>query len=709
MITITDLTKSFGDHTVLNSLSLKLPDHGLVIIKGENGSGKSTLLNILAGLDRDYVGHIDIDGKNFASFTSKQICDYQRHYVSYVFQKDNLISFLSQKDNLNLNHILEGKKGSFNKDKNRISSLSQGQQKMLSIDRCLKRDSKIYLLDEVTSSLDDINTENFFKRIKKLSEIKLVILVSHDIRLAQEADLILSINKGNLIIQKGNVNNYSSNIAHQTTDNISSKAKITAKFFLKSQRQTCFVSFICFILTFILSFLSYLGSMVSYMDPYPYLKSYINSLDQAPQYVFTTYRKKEDQVLLDQFPDEVYQSQRIRLSSEKENEDSVGFLVLEPTVKNDGTVHVNSATYEKMSGDIRETFSIIIKDKRYSLKYTIDDSVINNFLELNYDFINVVEGNDISYDAAIDLPNSFWNTTLHTGAYFNSKGTEDDDIKTSMIYLTKEKYEELYDDKLDFEVGDDEIYTNKEVLITEGKTYYPELYYKYDDYYICNMQDLFPHGFYTKFFSSNTVRNNIAIISNNSMKRLLSIFPRYDFLTIKIDARKNNILKSLAENGYEYIGALNVQGKDIIDDNYLIDGYGLYLMALNISYNSQNKAAYMNLAIYCPICTCLLEVCFSFLLVSMQIKNLRILKSFGVDKKRLLAIIFIPALLVSLFANIVGYFASGLYLLTADSSFIAIPYPSIISYLILISTIIISILSSYVAYLMVKKNEKISF
>ena len=132
-------------------------------------------------------------------------------------------------------------------------------------------------------------------------------------------------------------------------------------------------------------------------------------------------------------------------------------------------------------------------------------------------------------------------------------------------------------------------------------------------------------------------------------------------------------------------------------------------MALNISYNSQNKAAYMNLAIYCPICTCLLEVCFSFLLVSMQIKNLRILKSFGVDKKRLLAIIFIPALLVSLFANIVGYFASGLYLLTADSSFIAIPYPSIISYLILISTIIISILSSYVAYLMVKKNEKISF
>lgn len=711
MINIIGLSKSFGKHEVLKSISLTLPNTGLVIIKGENGSGKSSLLNILAGLDRKYDGIVEVDGKDLSSFTDAEISDYQRDYISYVFQKDNLLNFLNRDENLSLSYLLKKKAlVSRKKSKTSITSLSQGQQKMLAIERCFDKDSKLILLDEVTSSLDDKNTDAFFQKVKELSKSKLIILVSHDIRLCKQADIIYVLDKGKVNCEnKDGTANCDWNRHYYTKYSADSrKQKLSVKLFLKSQKKTCLATCLSLLLSFVLCFLTYLGSMCSYMDPYPFLKAFINEKISSPdEYCFTSIRSQQDADFLNEHPNDAYKAvnfqQTITIGSGKEAIIEYE-LIYDPTVDNDGLLHLNSFTassFDIVDNPISVTISTIL----YKLDYVIDESVQDYCFLLNPNFTSIVNGEDITCKASLDLTNGFWNTDEHTGAYYIENGNYV--LGTSSVkYMTKEYFENNYDQDLDFEISDDEIYTNYRELVTEGKTTYPDLYYSYDDYYICNMRELFPDGFNTNYFSAD-VRSVIAILSDNSMRKLLSIFPQYDCIAIKPKGN-NNLIKDLAHCGYR-VGTLKNEGDTDLDTSGFDNNYSMYLMALNVTYNPQSKAAYLNLAIYCPICVCLLELCFCFLLISMQIKNLRILKSFGLDRKRIFLIAFIPTILVCLLANVLGYLLVGAYLVVAEPDFVTIPPVSSLSWSIGLVTLLVAVIGLYLAYRMVKKHEKISF
>ena len=91
-------------------MSLSLPDNGLVFILGKSGSGKTTLLNILGSLDSFDSGEMIVNGKSLKQLKQKEVDDYRKNYVGFVFQDFNLLDEFNVKDNIELALRLQGKK-----------------------------------------------------------------------------------------------------------------------------------------------------------------------------------------------------------------------------------------------------------------------------------------------------------------------------------------------------------------------------------------------------------------------------------------------------------------------------------------------------------------------------------------------------------------------------------------------------------------------
>ena len=98
MIKITNLTKKYKDNVILNNLSYTFNDHGLYVIRGYNGAGKTTLAKILALLDFNYSGTIELDEVNIKKM--KNVNKVRNQRISYIMPKNNLLSFLNALDNI---------------------------------------------------------------------------------------------------------------------------------------------------------------------------------------------------------------------------------------------------------------------------------------------------------------------------------------------------------------------------------------------------------------------------------------------------------------------------------------------------------------------------------------------------------------------------------------------------------------------------------
>ena len=110
MIDLKDVSKKIKKNLILKGINLKLPSKGIVAIKGENGSGKTTLLNILSLLDSKYDGDVFFNGKSYKGLNDFQKSKYREKYISYCFQKNNLISFLNEGENRSLDSYLKKQK-----------------------------------------------------------------------------------------------------------------------------------------------------------------------------------------------------------------------------------------------------------------------------------------------------------------------------------------------------------------------------------------------------------------------------------------------------------------------------------------------------------------------------------------------------------------------------------------------------------------------
>ena len=197
----------------LDKVSLKFPEKGMVFLLGKSGSGKSTLLNLLGGLDKYDSGEIIIKGQTSKSFSQKYFDSYRNTYVGFIFQEYNLLNEFSVGANIALAIELQGRKAT-DKEVNDIlqevdlqgfgnrkpNELSGGQKQRVAIARALIKNPQIIMADEPTGALDSNTGKQIFDTLKKLSQQKLVIIVSHDREFAElYADRIIELSDGKVI------------------------------------------------------------------------------------------------------------------------------------------------------------------------------------------------------------------------------------------------------------------------------------------------------------------------------------------------------------------------------------------------------------------------------------------------------------------------------------------------------------------------------
>ena len=199
----------------LSDINISFEKGELVSIIGESGSGKSTLMNLIGGLDSDYTGEIKIGGIDLKSFKEKQLDDYRKKKIGFVFQSFNLIPHLSILDNvtiaLTLSDVKENEKlerakailkklGLENQLKKKPTQLSGGQKQRVAIARALINDPDIILADEPTGSLDSMTTLQILDIMKEIADDgKLVIMVTHSEKVASISSRVVELADGKII------------------------------------------------------------------------------------------------------------------------------------------------------------------------------------------------------------------------------------------------------------------------------------------------------------------------------------------------------------------------------------------------------------------------------------------------------------------------------------------------------------------------------
>ena len=218
MLEIRDLTKVYktkggAEVRALDGVSVRFEEKGMVFLLGKSGSGKSTLLNLCGGLDSPDSGEIIIKGRSSKDFTQSDFDSYRNTFVGFVFQEYNILNEFTVEDNIALALELQGK----NKNKEQVreilaqvelenfakrkpNTLSGGQKQRVAIARALVKNPEIIMADEPTGALDSNTGKQVFDTLKKLSETKLVIVVSHDREFAEiYGDRIIELKDGKII------------------------------------------------------------------------------------------------------------------------------------------------------------------------------------------------------------------------------------------------------------------------------------------------------------------------------------------------------------------------------------------------------------------------------------------------------------------------------------------------------------------------------
>lgn len=197
----------------LQGLDLTVERGEVMAIIGNSGSGKSTLLNILGGLDHPSAGKLLVDGKDILKFSDKQMYEYKRSTVGFVWQNNarNLIPYLTAIENIEIPMIFERKKnrrvkalellelvGLGHKKYSKLSQLSGGEQQRIAIAIALANKPKLLLADEPTGSVDTktcYQILDVFREMNKCLGITIVI-VTHDGQLSRKVDRVVAIRDG---------------------------------------------------------------------------------------------------------------------------------------------------------------------------------------------------------------------------------------------------------------------------------------------------------------------------------------------------------------------------------------------------------------------------------------------------------------------------------------------------------------------------------
>lgn len=222
MVEVKGLKKYYrlGEHIVkaLDGVDFTVKEQEFVAIVGKSGSGKSTFLHMLGGLDTPTEGSVCIDGRNLAGMNKEQLTVFRRRKVGFVFQNYNLVQDLNVYENIVLPIELDGRPVDkrfmeemldllkLQEKKEALpSNLSGGQQQRVAIARALASKPRILLADEPTGNLDSASGHDVLGLLKVAARQfrQTVILITHDMDIAQMADRIVHIEDGKIVKERG--------------------------------------------------------------------------------------------------------------------------------------------------------------------------------------------------------------------------------------------------------------------------------------------------------------------------------------------------------------------------------------------------------------------------------------------------------------------------------------------------------------------------
>ena len=199
-----------GEITIkaLDNTNFEIEKGELVVIVGPSGAGKTTTLNILGGMDKATSGKVIVDGKEITKLNNKQLIEYRRNDIGFVFQFYNLVQNLTAKENvelatqickdaLDVNEILE-KVGLAERKDNFPAQLSGGEQQRVAIARAIAKNPKLLLCDEPTGALDYITGKQILKLLQDTCRLEhmTVTIITHNGAIAPMADKVIHFKNG---------------------------------------------------------------------------------------------------------------------------------------------------------------------------------------------------------------------------------------------------------------------------------------------------------------------------------------------------------------------------------------------------------------------------------------------------------------------------------------------------------------------------------
>ncbi len=218
ILKVENLTKTYGSGenlvNAVDDVSFSVEKGEFVAIVGASGSGKSTLLHLIGGVDRPTSGKIFVDGNDISKMNDDKLAVFRRRQVGIVYQFYNLIPILTVEENITLPCDLDGRGvdrerlemildsfGLRARRKHLPNQLSGGQQQRTSIARALINNPSLVLADEPTGNLDSKSSEEVMSMLKMCNQSygQTVIMITHNLDIAKQADRIITISDGKLV------------------------------------------------------------------------------------------------------------------------------------------------------------------------------------------------------------------------------------------------------------------------------------------------------------------------------------------------------------------------------------------------------------------------------------------------------------------------------------------------------------------------------
>lgn len=208
---VSKIYKNFNaENHALNKIDLEINEGEIVVILGPSGSGKSTMLNILSGIDNPTKGKVYFNNERIDKLKEKELTNYRKNNLGFIFQSYNLVANLTIKENIELGRELSKNPLDLKEIVKEVGLLSHmnkypyglsgGQMQRVAIARALVKNPKVLFCDEPTGALDEKTGKNVLKLLQNINKKynTTMIIVTHNPSIANMANTVIKMNSGEI-------------------------------------------------------------------------------------------------------------------------------------------------------------------------------------------------------------------------------------------------------------------------------------------------------------------------------------------------------------------------------------------------------------------------------------------------------------------------------------------------------------------------------